>query len=134
MSWNAQELDPEYPFDLFAADFTLSHDHTALLVIDMQIEYLNIAADAPVALKYPEIRAYFNARMDEIVMPNTIALIHAFRERFQQLPDSLPTRPRRSSSVRSRGKTSPVRDRERLRLVIEQVSRGLLIPGGSKLS
>ena len=81
MSWNAAELDPQYPFDLFAAKFDLDKAHTALVVIDMQADYLKIAEDSPIGEKYPDIRNYFNTRIDEIVMPNTVKLIRNFRER-----------------------------------------------------
>ena len=81
MSWNAGELDPQYPFDLFAANFDLSGDRTALVVIDMQIDYLQIDENSPIGKKYPEIREYFNARIDEVVIPNTVKLIASFRER-----------------------------------------------------
>ncbi len=81
MSWNAEELDPQYPFDLVAAQFELSEVHTALVVIDMQIEYLFIDEHSPVGEKYPDIRTYFNQRIDETVIPNTVKLIKAFRER-----------------------------------------------------
>ncbi len=81
MSWNAEELDPKYPFDLFAVKFELDKTHTALVVIDMQIDYLHIDENSPVGKKYPDIRNYFNRRIDEIVMPNSVKLIKAFRER-----------------------------------------------------
>ena len=81
MSWNPEEHDPQYPFDLFAPKFTLSKDHTALLVIDMQVEYLEITADAPVAKEHPDIRDYFNERIKQVVIPNTVKLIDAFRQR-----------------------------------------------------
>ena len=81
MSWNAAELDPQYPFDLFAVKFDLDKAHTALVVIDMQVDYLKIEENSPIGEKYPDIRNYFNTRVDEIVMPNAVKLINNFRER-----------------------------------------------------
>ena len=81
MSWNPSELDPEYPFDLFAVKFDLDKAHTALVVIDMQVDYLRIEEDSPLGSRHPEIRRYFNTRMDETVMPNARRLISSFREK-----------------------------------------------------
>ena len=36
MSWNARQHDPEWPFDLYATNFDLALDSTALMVIDIQ--------------------------------------------------------------------------------------------------
>ena len=49
--------------------FELHKARTALVVIDMQIDYLHIDENSPVGEKYPEIREYFNKRIDEIVLP-----------------------------------------------------------------
>ncbi|MAE61275.1 MAG: hypothetical protein CMJ49_07950 [Planctomycetaceae bacterium] len=81
MSWNPQALDPEYPFDLFAPKFQLSKTQTALLVIDMQVEYLEITVDSPVGQQHPAIRNYFNNRVQSTVIPNTVKLINAFQDR-----------------------------------------------------
>ena len=81
MSWNAAELDPQYPFDLFAVKFDFDLAHTALVVIDMQVDYLNIEENSLIGENYPEIRNYFNTRIDQIVMPNTVKLVNTFRER-----------------------------------------------------
>ena len=80
MSWDPEELDPQYPFDLFAVKFDLDKAHTALIVIDMQVDYLHIDGNSPLGEKYPDIRTYFNNRIDEIVIPNTVKLIRAFSE------------------------------------------------------
>ncbi|MFC1694257.1 cysteine hydrolase family protein [Candidatus Latescibacterota bacterium] len=81
MSWSAKEHDPEYPFDLVSVDFTLDSDHTALIIIDMQKDYLQIGSDAPLGKKHPKLAQYFNNRIKQVVMPNIIALVKAFQNR-----------------------------------------------------
>jgi nicotinamidase-related amidase len=81
MAWDAEKLDPEYPFDLFAVRFELDARHAALVVIDMQVDYLHIDEDSPVGAGYPQLRQYFNDRVDAIVMPQTVRLIQAFHDR-----------------------------------------------------
>ena len=81
MSWNVEELNPKYPFDLFAVKFKLDKTNTSLVVIDMKINYLHIDENSPVGENYPDIRNYFNRRIDEIVMSNSVKSIKAFRER-----------------------------------------------------
>lgn len=80
MSWIAKKHDPEYPFDLIAHDFTLDPQHTALIVIDMQTDYLRIGGNSPLGKKYPKLARYFNNRVKTVVVPNTITLVKAFRK------------------------------------------------------
>jgi nicotinamidase-related amidase len=81
MRWDAREHDPEYPFDLVAPNFRLNAGHTALVVVDMQIEYLQVAADSALGRECPQIREYYNRRIHDIVLPNTVKLVDAFRDR-----------------------------------------------------
>src|SRR5262245_50048979 len=80
MEWNAREHDPEYPFDLVAPRFTLD-PQTALVVIDMQGDYLQVKKNSPLGRKYPRLARYFNQRVKEVVMPNTVRLLKAFRKK-----------------------------------------------------
>ena len=79
MSWNAREHDPEYPFDLVSPTFKLSPRTTALLVIDMQVDYLSIEKTSPLGANYPAIAQAFNARVEKVVKPGTLKLIQCFR-------------------------------------------------------
>lgn len=81
MSWNANELDPEWPFDLVATRFVLKADSTALLVIDMQVKDMRYEADSAMAKQYPAVVRYWNQRIDETVIPNIRLLIDSFRAR-----------------------------------------------------
>ncbi len=81
MSWIAKEHDPEYPFDLVSYHFTLNPEHAALIIIDMQTDYLHIGNKSPLGKKYPKLARYFNNRIKRVVMPNTIALVKAFQKR-----------------------------------------------------
>lgn len=81
MNWNPQSLDADWPFDILATNFELRPDTTALLVIDMQAGELEIAADSPLAQRYPEIASYWSERLSEKVLPNAARLIAAFRAR-----------------------------------------------------
>jgi nicotinamidase-related amidase len=79
MPWNAQEIDPDWPYDLYATRFELDAATTALLVIDMQGKDVQIAPDAPIAQQYPKMVAYFNERVDTLVVPNISKLMALFR-------------------------------------------------------
>ena len=81
MSWNANELDPEWPFDLLATRFVLKAERTALLVIDMQVKDMRYEADSKMAGQYPAIARYWNQRVDDVVAPNIRLLIDSFRAR-----------------------------------------------------
>jgi biuret amidohydrolase len=80
MSWNAREHDPEYPFDLVSPNFKLSPKTTALLVIDMQVDYLSIGKTSPLGANYPELARTFNARVETLVKPGNLKLIQFFRK------------------------------------------------------
>ena len=79
MSWHPHEHDPEWPFDLFATEFSLDPSATALLVVDMQGSDLQIDPKGELGQKYPKIVTYWNQRMEEVVLPNTIRLLDSFR-------------------------------------------------------
>ena len=79
MSWHAHEHDPEWPFDLFATDFQLDPVTAALLIVDMQVSDLHVDPDSEVGRKYPDIPAYWNHRMKEVVLPNISRLLDSFR-------------------------------------------------------
>ena len=79
MNWQACEHDTEWPFELFATDFQMDPEKTALLVVDMQGSDLKINANDDLGQKYPQIVTYWNQRMEEIVVPNISRLLDAFR-------------------------------------------------------
>jgi len=79
MAWIASEHDPDWPFDLFATNFTLDPVTTALLVVDMQGSDLTIDPDGELGRRYPDIPVYYNHRMTEIVVPNIGRLLEDFR-------------------------------------------------------
>ena len=80
MSWLAEEHDPEWPFELLATDFRLDPAATALLVVDVQGSDGTIDAESGLGVRYPEIAAYWNNRMTDLVVPNVRRLLHSFRE------------------------------------------------------
>ena len=80
MSWLAEEHDPEWPFELLATDFRLDPAATALLVVDMQGSDGTIDAESGLGARRPEIAAYWNNRMTDLVVPNVRRLLHSFRE------------------------------------------------------
>lgn len=80
MSWLAEEHDPEWPFDLFGTDFRLDPDATALLVVDMQGSDGTIDPESRIGARYPEIAAYWNGRIADLVVPNIRRLLDSFRE------------------------------------------------------
>jgi len=51
-----------------AVKFDMDKAHTALVMSDMQVDYLKIEEDSPAGDSHPGIRCYFNTRVDEIVM------------------------------------------------------------------
>ncbi len=79
MTWNPRSLDNEWPYDVLATDFRLDPATTALLIVDMQVGQMTIAADSPLATGYPHILRDWISRMDETVLPNTLLLIDFFR-------------------------------------------------------
>lgn len=79
MPWDPRVLDAEWPFDILATDFKLDPAVTALLVIDMQPCQLAMPADSPLGSRYPQIRQYWNRRIEETVVPNIRRLIEQFR-------------------------------------------------------
>ena len=79
MSWLAEEHDPEWPFELLATDFRLDPAATALLVVDVQGSDGTIDAESGLGVRYPEIAAYWNNRMTDLVVPNVRRLLHSFR-------------------------------------------------------
>ncbi len=85
MPWNSQEIDPDWPYDLYATRFDLDATTTALLVIDMQSKDVHIASVAPTAQRYPKMAAYFNERVETLVVPNVIKLIDLFRSHDRKI-------------------------------------------------
>jgi nicotinamidase-related amidase len=80
MVWKREEHDPEWPFDLFATDFTLDPQSTALLVIDLQSGDLRQETMSELAKKYPTVAQYWQDRIENYVIPNTERLIKYFRK------------------------------------------------------
>jgi nicotinamidase-related amidase len=85
MSWNPEEFDPEWPFDLFATHFSLDPASTALLVIDMQIGQFAVKPDSIIAQRFPQIAQYMNQRIENEVLPNIQRLIQYFREQERKI-------------------------------------------------
>ncbi len=79
MSWLADEHDPEWPFELIATDFRLDPAATGLLVVDMQGSDGTIDPDSRMGSRYPEIAAYWNGRIADLVVPNIRRLLESFR-------------------------------------------------------
>ncbi len=80
MTWQAERLDPEWPFDLMGTDFSLEFATTALLIIDLQPDQISVKRDAQLASRYPQIVDYWNKRVETQVIPNTQRLIGWFRD------------------------------------------------------
>ena len=85
MSWNAEQIDPAWPYDLVATRFEIDRNATALLIIDMQAKDMRIEADSEMARRYPELAAYWNNRIEGLVIPNIRALIDTFRAETRQI-------------------------------------------------
>ena len=85
MSWRAEEHDPEWPFDLIGTRFRLDLDATALLVVDMQGSDGTIDPDSRIGVEYPEIAAYWNGRIADLVVPNIRRLLESFRQRGRRV-------------------------------------------------
>ena len=81
MIWHPERLDPEWPFELMATDFSLDVSTTALLVIDLQADQIRVDPEAPLARRYPAVVEYWRRRVEEQVIPNTQHLIDWFRNR-----------------------------------------------------
>jgi nicotinamidase-related amidase len=81
MTWNPADLDAEWPFDIFASDFKLEPASTALLVIDMQNGQLAVDPSSALAQRYPRIADYWQQRVEQTVIPNTLRLIECCRRR-----------------------------------------------------
>ena len=81
MAWTADELDPDWPFDLLRTDFALGSGKTALLVVDAQTSAMKLPADGDLARRYPVLARYFNERIERVVVPNLRRLIELFRQR-----------------------------------------------------
>ena len=81
MSWEANQHDRDWPFDLLATDFQLNLHSTALLIIDMHAKDVEMDPASELATARPEIREYWNARLSESVIPNIRQLIDVFRAR-----------------------------------------------------
>lgn len=79
MSWNPQAIDPDWPYDLMATSFEIDRNAIALLIIDMQAKDMRIEADSEMARRHPHVAAYWNDRIEGIVIPNIRALIDTFR-------------------------------------------------------
>lgn len=80
MTWNAEEHDPQWPYDITATHFALDRSSTALVVVDMQTESMCIADDSPMALRHPECARYYNDRLEKVVIPNLGRVIDNCRE------------------------------------------------------
>ena len=85
MSWLADEHDPEWPFELIATDFRLDPAATGLLVVDMQGSDGTIDPDSRMGSRYPEIAAYWNGRIADLVVPNIRRLLESFRQRGRRV-------------------------------------------------
>ena len=85
MSWNARQHDPEWPFDLYATNFDLALDSTALMVIDIQAGSIVKDPESEFGRTHPAIVDYWNRRLHEQVLPNTRRLIESFRRRGLRL-------------------------------------------------
>lgn len=81
MKWDPRKLDAEWPFDIFATDFALDAESTALIVVDMQGGELSIDENSPLAIRYPQIVDFWNRRIEQVVIPNIRRLIDFFRAR-----------------------------------------------------
>jgi nicotinamidase-related amidase len=81
MTWQANQRDRDWPFDLLATGFQLKLHSAALLVIDMHAKDVEMDAASELAISHPEIRKYWNARLSESVIPNVRQLIDVFRAR-----------------------------------------------------
>lgn len=79
MTWHAETIDPDWPYDLNATRFDLDLPTTALLVIDMSLKDVRFPPDSPLARAYPAMADYFNDRIETLVIPNTRKLIDLFR-------------------------------------------------------
>ena len=111
MSWLAEEHDPEWPFELLATDFRLDPAATALLVVDMQGSDGTIDAESGLGARRPEIAAYWNNRMTDLVVPNVRRLLHSFREHGRRVvytPQRTHHPPRRRADHAAPG-SSPAR-------------------------
>ena len=80
MPWDPRQLDPDWPFDLYATRFKLARESTALLIVDMQKADVSLNRRSPVTKKYPAIARYWNDRLESTVVPNTRKLLAAFRK------------------------------------------------------
>jgi len=80
MSWQAEQHDPEWPFEYHATPFDLNPNSTALLVVDMQASDLVKDTGDEYGQKYPHVVEYWNSRMADSIVPGIQRLLGHFRE------------------------------------------------------
>ena len=77
MAWQAEALDPDWPFELLGTKFGLHAASTALLVIDMQVSQL---APPSSLAQFGDIQQYWSRRVDSVAVPQSQKLLAFFRE------------------------------------------------------
>jgi nicotinamidase-related amidase len=77
--WDPRSFDPEWPFDLIATPVEVAGRRTGVLVVDMQAADMTIEAGSDLGRRYPAIRATWNARIADVVLPTIRRLLAAFR-------------------------------------------------------
>ncbi|MCJ8330726.1 MAG: cysteine hydrolase [Lentisphaeria bacterium] len=74
-TFSAKSLDPEWPFDLFAKEFSVDIKTSALIVIDMQSTEVYKDPNSLLAQQYPDLVQTWEKQIQAKVIPNIQKLI-----------------------------------------------------------